>query len=597
MSTENEPKILGNLTIKTTRLPMIRMIRKNRITQTDAIPRASVSLRDRQISQVHKKNTMISHMPTISVMKSSQFSEINSSQGINKPKNRLAYLVLNKFKSILKVPNHSNNDESQQTTKKNFIYEQALEYQLKSRLRFLGLEREGFEDNGASDLYILQSKLKSFMAKANDIHGVFKSHNTLQLYMLAEDLFYQCQTLNIGVLTNCYVLFFVYLVHKLSKREKVAEATAVLYHNAKEWKFDSGLMVADYFTGLRFEEEMKRDLALKVYFRMLVLALTSNNYEYELKAYDLIGKQYYYMNDLKLCKYFHNRFVNADLEPDDSVYRNKKSRETLYHSDIEDMKPLFVDDLKDEDELLPKPKLTPSRIAEIRFVNAKITKLTIQQKKKMDLYQVISGQKKRFQSDRQYHTVHTKRTKSLLKNQNNIYLTHLSIDRNIKPISDREPLENSAEVEYCRTDDLSIDIDSSNPNSRSHLVDIESSIRLKPDNSRKKYRSSINSSSIADDRNSLYRPKVTHSMVKQMKAKKTLTNPDIVDLIKMLCKVENAISQAYNKISECNGLVKYLEEGLVVKANTDISVALKFKAKRQQRVMTLILSKSTLIEI
>lgn len=597
MSTEKEPKILGNLPNKTTRLPMIRMIRKNLITQTNAIPRLSVSLRDRQISQVHKKNTMISHMPTISVMKSSRFSEINTSQGINKSKNRLAYLVLNKFKSILKGPIHSNNDESQQTTKKNFIYEQALEYQLKSRLRFLGLEREGFEDNGASDLYILQSKLKSFMAKANDIHGVFKSHSTLQLYMLAEDLFYQCQTLNIGVLTNCYVLFFVYLVHKLSKREKVAEATAVLYRNAKEWKFDSGLMVADYFTGLRFEEVMKRDLALKVYFRMLVLALTSNNYEYELKAYDLIGKQYYYMNDLKLCKYFHNRFVNADLEPDDSVYRNKKSRETLYHSDIEDMKPLFVDDLKDEDELLPKPKLTPSRIAEIRFVNAKITKLTIQQKKKMDLYQVISGQKKRFHSDRQSHSVDTKCTKSLRKNQNNIYLTHLSIDRNIKPISDREPLESSAEVEYCRTDDLSIDIDSSNPNSRSHLVDIESSIRVKPGNSRKKYGSSINTSSIADDRNSLYRPKVTHSMVKQMKAKKTLTNPDIVDLVKKLCKVENAISQAYNKISECNGLVKYLEEGLVVKANTDISVALKLKAKRQQTVTNPILSKSTLIEI
>lgn len=38
-------------------------------------------------------------------------------------------------------------------------------------------------------------------------------------------------------------------------------------------------------------------------------------------AYDLIGKQYFYMNDMKRAKFFHEKMINNETERNDSALR------------------------------------------------------------------------------------------------------------------------------------------------------------------------------------------------------------------------------------------------------------------------------------
>lgn len=555
----------------------------------------SISFDKKTLKTEGTKAPLFSHMPTFSLVKSSDMSDSIKPRFGLKTKNRLAFLASpKKLNSIVTGPSASTIEEIKETYKPKLIYEQTFESKIKKLLKFLVLEREGFEENGSSDLHILQSKIKSFMAKIHDINDVIKTHNTNQLYMLAEDLFYQCQTLGIGVLINSYVTFFLHLVHRLSKKEKVVEATKILFDNAHEWKLDAGLMVADYFIGMRYSEEMKHELALRVYFRMLLVALCLEDMAYEMKAYDLIGKQYYYLNDLDKSIFFHNRFISGTIEPLDSMFRAKLYKDSKYNKDETLVEPFLVEEnMRKQKDLREEIKPTLSRLADIRAIKAKMIQLDLQMVKQLDLYQVISGQKRRFLSDK------SKDKKSyLLGNPKKVLLTHLSIDRNIKPISDLQPIEISTE-EGMKGDELSVDfVTGSNNSSEVERAKSRSEAEAsKSKNKSRTDRSVASRSMMSEDRQSLYRPKITHSMVKQMTKKKSLTNSDIIDLLKLLDSVYDAISQVNAKISECISLYVYIDQGLIVKDHQALDASFKPQPRKKVSASpTPLMSRRSLLE-
>ena len=62
-------------------------------------------------------------------------------------------------------------------------------------------------------------------------------------------------------------------------------------------------------------------LSLNCYVRMLELAWFVESKEVELAAYDQIGMQYYYLGNVEKAKYFHEKMMQAEIEPLDSKLR------------------------------------------------------------------------------------------------------------------------------------------------------------------------------------------------------------------------------------------------------------------------------------
>jgi hypothetical protein len=48
--------------------------------------------------------------------------------------------------------------------------------------------------------------------------------------------------------------------------------------------------------------------------------------KHELKAYDMLGMQYYHMNDMDKAKYYHTRAMSGQVEPNSSPLKEMGMR-------------------------------------------------------------------------------------------------------------------------------------------------------------------------------------------------------------------------------------------------------------------------------
>jgi len=69
------------------------------------------------------------------------------------------------------------------------------------------------------------------------------------------------------------------------------------------------------------------ELGLLIQKQILVLAWKMNDRKQETIAFDKIGMCYYYLNEIDKAKFFHDKSMNADLEPVDSSLRILALRE------------------------------------------------------------------------------------------------------------------------------------------------------------------------------------------------------------------------------------------------------------------------------
>lgn len=84
-----------------------------------------------------------------------------------------------------------------------------------------------------------------------------------------------------------------------------------------------------------------------------------------------------------------------------------------------------------------------------------------------------------------------------------------------------------------------------------------------------------------------------------MVGKKNLTNPHVVDLLKLLESVNRSVNQVNKKIGECTHLYSYIENGTVVKENEKppaVFAAQNHRKKQIKYTDSPIVSRSTFVE-
>lgn len=73
--------------------------------------------------------------------------------------------------------------------------------------------------------------------------------------------------------------------------------------------------------GICAQDKLNHRVALSYFLKMLQIAWLVNNTEFELKSYDMIGLEYFYMNNLERANYYHTRSISGIKEPKDSEMR------------------------------------------------------------------------------------------------------------------------------------------------------------------------------------------------------------------------------------------------------------------------------------
>ena len=126
----------------------------------------------------------------------------------------------------------------------------------------------------------------------------------------------------------------IYMLHDVYK-------SIILYKNCKKLATNFSIfhcMISCYKgLGRCFQTLKQYSLALTYFSKMLQCSWKINDKDHEILAYDLIGMQYYYMGDLEKSKYYHQRMVNGEFEPESSNVRrlavlnflNKKNKNPL----------------------------------------------------------------------------------------------------------------------------------------------------------------------------------------------------------------------------------------------------------------------------
>jgi len=83
--------------------------------------------------------------------------------------------------------------------------------------------------------------------------------------------------------------------------------------------------LANCYKELNFHRE-----ALASYKKVLQLAWSLNENKIELETYDLIGMQYYYLENLDKARYYHTRMMKGILEP--QTYEKSENLQKLQKS-------------------------------------------------------------------------------------------------------------------------------------------------------------------------------------------------------------------------------------------------------------------------
>lgn len=73
-------------------------------------------------------------------------------------------------------------------------------------------------------------------------------------------------------------------------------------------------MKAYRLLGKTLQNQTEHERAIFVLKRLLQVAWFQNNLNYEMKAYEMIGLQYFYMRDLAKADYYFDRFMRGKFE-------------------------------------------------------------------------------------------------------------------------------------------------------------------------------------------------------------------------------------------------------------------------------------------
>ena len=146
----------------------------------------------------------------------------------------------------------------------------------------------------------------------------------------------------------------------------------IIYKNCKKLAVNFQLFhyLISCYKGLGrcFQYLKQYSLALNYFAKMLQCSWKLNDKDHEILSYDLIGMQFFYLGDLEKSKYYHQRMVDGEIEPENSNVRklavtrflHKKPKNSVKEINRMSENPLsqFTDNLldsSDEGFQLPNP--------------------------------------------------------------------------------------------------------------------------------------------------------------------------------------------------------------------------------------------------
>jgi len=153
-----------------------------------------------------------------------------------------------------------------------------------------------FEEDCEGNLMEIFNKLQNIFATAQKAESYAIGFKALELYFTIANLYKN--------------------LSKTVQLIKLYKSMATVFHDYSR-KIDSYKWLA-----LIYQEHQKTDLAIMYLKKMLRLALAVGNKDKELVAYDLLGIQYYYLGNLEVASYFHQKMALGETEPDNSPQRN-----------------------------------------------------------------------------------------------------------------------------------------------------------------------------------------------------------------------------------------------------------------------------------
>ena len=107
-------------------------------------------------------------------------------------------------------------------------------------------------------------------------------------------------------------------------------------------------MKAYYLLGKTLTEKAEHKTAIIVLKRLLQIAWFVSSLEYEMKAYEMIAKQYFYLRDLFRADYYYDRYIRGKFEIESSKTRDLSMIQYARKNDIKQKKLLHHEDLPAE---------------------------------------------------------------------------------------------------------------------------------------------------------------------------------------------------------------------------------------------------------
>jgi len=125
---------------------------------------------------------------------------------------------------------------------------------------------------------------------------------------------------------NREILLLSYFVagkifYEYSDYDKALEYFRLYKNSCKLYGFFESKLKSYKYIGKCYQEAQKNDKALLAFSKYLQMAWHNKSLKDELQAYDSIGFQYYYMGEIELANYFHDKMSQGKPESEDSHMR------------------------------------------------------------------------------------------------------------------------------------------------------------------------------------------------------------------------------------------------------------------------------------
>lgn len=113
------------------------------------------------------------------------------------------------------------------------------------------------------------------------------------------------------------------IFQELREYDRAIKAYKALLTYCELWKFKEAIINLNEQIGMCYRLMRLHNVAVDCFKMELQHAWANNDYKQELKCYNLISQEYYYIGEMEKMKIYYDRYITGTVESDQSL--TKKS--------------------------------------------------------------------------------------------------------------------------------------------------------------------------------------------------------------------------------------------------------------------------------